>query len=180
MCMKYFLPLELPWKQSSLELKNYLFSHFDVPKLVSWTRTTTPEVLANCPSLKEITGPLGASIIYIVFVVYHKYNQGVIHVDADVFNKSRIIMPILNCENSETVFYSTNAAPIEKKQPNGVPFYYYDKDKCNVVDKFSLNDGLFLFRIKEPHGVSMPTDKMNFPRISCTIALDLDLTHLLD
>jgi len=178
--MKYFLPLNLPWQQASIELRNYVFSQFDVSKLVSWTKTNTADVLSKCPGLAEITKPLNATISYIAFVVYHKYNQSVIHVDADFVNESRIIMPILNCDGSETAFYSTNSTPVERKQPNGIPFYYYNEDNCKIVDKFSLDEGLFLFRIKEPHNVIMPVDKSNFPRISCTIALYPDLIHLLD
>lgn len=180
MSMKYFLSLDLAWQQAAIELKNYLFSNFDVSKLFSWTRTNKDDVLANCPGLNQITQPLQTTISYIAFVVYHKYDQGMIHVDADLSNKSRLIMPILNCKQSETVFYSTKIAPIKKTQPNGVPFYYFSKNNCSVVDKFSLNDGLFLFRINKPHCVVMPVDKSDFPRVSCTIALHKDLTHLLD
>jgi hypothetical protein len=178
--MKYFINLDLPWQRASTELKNYLFSNFDVTKLFSWTRTDLNDVLLNCPSLTDITEPLHTSITYIAFVVYHKPDQCQIHVDADKINKARLIIPILNCEESETCFYSTEKLPIEKKQPNGVPFLYYKKEDCSVVDRFGLNDGVFLFRINKPHCVIMPENKLNFPRVSCTIALKTDLSYLLD
>lgn len=178
--MKYYLQIDLPWKQASIELKHYLFNNFDVPRLNGWTRTNPTEVLSNCPSLKELSDRLAVEIAYIAFIVYFRSNHSVIHVDADVVNKSRFILPIMNCEDTETVFYSTMAPAIEKKQPNGVPFYFYRKENCTITDKFSLDNGLFLFRIKQPHCVVMSTTKISFPRISCTFAVKNDPTYLLN
>jgi hypothetical protein len=178
--MKYYKPIDIPWRQASKELKNYIFLNFDISKCVSWTRTNTPDVLLNCPNLNNIAKILKTKISYVAFIIYHTHTQSLIHVDADNINKSRLILPVLNCEDSKTCFYTVKSKPEKKKQPNGVPFYQFNEKDCTFVDHFSVNDGLFLFRIKEPHNVVMPSSKTNFPRISCTFATTTDLTDLLN
>ena len=176
--MQYFKLLDLDYKLAVEELRTYIFNKFKVSELCSWTPTNTTDVLNHCPNVFNMVKPLNTSITYIAFVVYHKYNQSKIHIDTDKKN-SRLLLPILNCDNSETCFYSSSVPPVLAYQPNGVTFYKMNPATCKLESKFKLQNGIVLFNNTVPHNVVMSPDSI-FPRISCTIALSKDLTYMLD
>lgn len=178
--MKYYKYLDLDWQPAAIKLKEYILTVNRAilanPKSTSWKPTDLGEVLAYAPELIDMVKPLNITIRYLAFFV-SDYKQGTLHIDADLYSKCRINIPILNCENTETRFFETTADPIKTLQPNGVPLYNLDPSKCKQVDQLYLTQAV-VFRNNAPHQVV--SSNPNLPRISCTMGFNEDIEYLLE
>ena len=178
--MKYYKYLDLDWKPARdkiLEiLKTYPNSFFDRSNNSGAFRQANTD-LFRIPEIHEMFRPLGISIQFIsLYVTFSKI--GVIHKDDVPGYISRIIFPILNCEESETKFYTVSEEPIKLEQPNGLGYNYYDPIHCKHVDSYFLTQPA-VFHVREAHQVCIYRD-LELPRISCTVQFHQDINYLVD
>ena len=176
--MKYYKYLNLNFEPAALKLKDYIYKHSD-NFLVnqhnsSWKSVNIIDVINNVPELLSMIKPLNLTIKYGAFFV-SSYSSGTIHIDHDVNSKCRIIIPVLNCENTQTKFFTTTDEPVKVLQDNGIPLLKLDPSKCTWADEYHLTKAV-IFRNDQPHQVT--SNNLNTPRISFTIGFVEDIEHL--
>ena len=122
--------------------------------------------------------PLNCTIRVISFyILYEHTDDSWIHVDGGA-HATRIILPVLNCDNTETRYYVSDSPLTELKQPNGLSYRVLDQTS-NYKQVATLHvTQPAVHRVHELHGVFLPKDQV-FPRITCGIGVHEDLTHLL-
>jgi EAL domain-containing protein (putative c-di-GMP-specific phosphodiesterase class I) len=177
--MIYYRYLDLDYKNSANKLLQYIQEHR--PDLLKkdtsfWKDVDTYDVLTKIPELPRMFESLNISIKFVAFFV--SFDPIInIHIDTDCA-KARINLPILNCENTETRFYTAPKDSIQLTfQRNGVLYYKIDPAKCEWVDQFYLTQPV-VFRNNEPHNIV--SNNPLTPRISCTIGFNEDISHLLN
>lgn len=89
---------------------------------------------------------------------------------------ARVNLPILNCENTQTVFYK-NLKSKRMMLPTGAPFYITMNKDYEEVTRMETNQATIV-RISEGHSVIMNETK--FPRITLTLSFNPDPGLLLD
>jgi hypothetical protein len=88
----------------------------------------------------------------------------------------RINIPVLNCQGSQTKFWSTSVEPKLMFLTNGVPYRYLDETDCELMATLEL-DSPTVLRVKEPHSVYVGE---KVPRISLTLEFEEDIEYLLN
>jgi hypothetical protein len=176
--MEYYKYLDLDCSTVSPKLVKYVYDNsaliLNNQKNSSWKAVNTEDVLSKVPELIEMFAPLNLTIKYLAFFITEKQNN-TIHTDADTQSNSRINIPVLNCEKSETRFFTITEKPVMAKQDNGIPFLMINPLDCTQVDKFELTRPV-VFRNNQPHQVVSFNEVQ--PRISCTIGFHEDLEFL--
>lgn len=126
------------------------------------------EVVRNCVELPVSLRTVGLKIKSIG--IYHTThnNQSPIHIDHTVY-KSRLNIPIMNCEYSSTVFYNAEIEQINQQKNSDIK--YIRCVNAVEVDRVTVDQPTIL-RIDHPHQVVM--DESKSPRICLTIGCDLD------
>ncbi len=174
--MKYYKYLDLNHKIVS----DFFLTYYEKNKSKInnfWNNINTKIIFEECTDIQKMFSPLNLTIkrISLIKSGNTSFNDGV-HKDS-VPEKVRINIPILNCENSVTNFYKTNKEPIQKLTPNGIPYYYFNTNDCELVDSFCLTQPAAI-NIHALHQVVVT--KPNIVRISCTIAFNENIEYLLD
>ena len=182
--MKYYKYLpELDWHPVSNKLRWYLlegnksYLSDDNWEKNLWRYADLPDLFKNVPEIKELFNPMELTICMVAFFVSGK-TSSTIHRDADRSANARINIPILNCENTETRFFTTDYPPEKRLQSNGVYYWYIDPKTCTHVDSYYL-DCPVIFKINEPHQV-VGGGNLNIPRVSCTIGFKEEIVQLID
>jgi len=177
--MKYYKYLDLNFETVSAKLNDYINKHSQLflvdQRTSSWKSVDLTDLLKDVPELSEMLAPLNITLRYAAFFV-SDYATGTLHIDHDINSNCRIIIPVLNCENTETRFFTTSAAPEKVLQPNGIPLLKLDPSKCTHVDQYYLDKPL-IFRNDQPHQVV--SNNPNNPRISFTMGFVEDIEYLL-
>jgi hypothetical protein len=173
--MPFFKQLDINWKPVAVKLQLYLKLH---PTLLqyqggSW-REAPDDILLDVPELGELFKPLDITIRRVGFFIQF-YNIGAIHTDP-VPETFRINFPIVNCDQSETKFFTVKEPPSPKVQPNGRPYNLFQLHQVEEAGSFYLTDA-YILNVKEPHQVIVHLKK--FPRVSCTVAFNEDISHLI-
>ena len=176
--MKYFQYLDLDWKPVSEKLKQFVLDNkelveYDQP---GWKSIPISSYIHLLPDVVKMLKPLNVLPIRLSFHITYQSNNS-IHKDATPNDCGRILLPIMNCEGSITKFYKSEQEPILGYQLNGVPGYFsgVDLSDCEFMEEYQL-DRAVAIRPKELHAVY--TSNENFPRISCPIEVNKDLSHL--
>ena len=142
-----------------------------------WTNVNTQDVLNKVPELVELYKPLGIKIKRIAFVTSND-KVGDIHIDdpktAPVI---RINIPILNCNNTSTNFFTSEKPPVEMQLASGIYYYRWNEKDCTLVASTCINRST-LIRTNKLHQVCIHSD--NIPRITCTIEFYEDLEYLMN
>ena len=86
--------------------------------------------------------------------------------------KTRINIPINNCEKSRTIWWK----PWKEKKMKRMKFRTYNSWQCDKIAELTLTKATLL-RVDIPHQVI--NDGWRFPRIAATITTDQDLTDYL-
>ena len=133
-------------------------------------------MLHKVPELSRMFSFLSINIKYLAFSVT-SVPVSTIHIDNDKFSKCRINIPLLNCDNSETRFFTVDEPPTLVVQPNGITFLKVNPARCVHVDQYYLTQPV-VFRNNEPHQVVSYNE--NQPRIICTIGFHEDIEYLLE
>lgn len=166
--------LDLDWEPAAEQIRQYLKQHPDVvhPRLGS--AVVAPDsIYSECPAIVSLFAPL--TIKWVGFFVTYGA-AGVIHVD-DSAAIARINFPVLNCENTETKFFKTKDDSTLISQPNGNLLHKLDPQNCEEIDHYLLT-GAVVVNVLQPHQVVLKDKK--YPRISCTIRFNEDISYLLD
>jgi hypothetical protein len=122
----------------------------------------------NFPEIKLFLESFNTSCIAIGIIKIF-YNKVAIHQDnsATKGGTVRINWPVINCENSQTIFYENfNGIKETKFLDNGIIFHEYKDEDCREIDRFCLDSSSAL-DVSIPHRVWCN----NFPRISLTFHL---------
>ena len=172
--MQYYKVLDLDCTVVSEKLRAFYLYNECFCKTF-WTGFNTRVISKFCPELQEMFNPLGLTIKTVAFV---KTLNPITDIHKDYTDYSaRINVPVLNCEHTETKFYTTTAEPKIDLLGNGVTYLSYKEEDCTLVDSFCLSKPTVL-RVHELHQVC--SNNPNFPRVSCTIGFNEDLEHLFD
>lgn len=177
--MNYYKYLDLNFQPVTDKLKIYLSKHSELlrnPSLASWKPADIDYLLKEIPELYDMVKPLNLTIKYGAFFV-SDYAIGTLHVDHDIRSTCRLIIPVMNCENTETRFFTTTKPPVKFIQPNGIPYLKLDPLACTHVDQFYLTKAI-VFRNNHPHQVI--SNNPNIPRVSFTMGFEENTEYLLD
>lgn len=177
--MRYYKYLDLDHTTVSKKLKEYFLNKN--PEFISdngqgsW-RLAPENIHDEVPELKDFFKPLNLNILFVGFFVSFK-NESSIHIDNDE-KPCRINLPVLNCEDTETRYYKLKKLDYNtKSQQNGLTYKLLEKENCEQVDKFLLTRPV-LMRVLEPHQVVINSN--TFPRVSCTVQFEEDISYLLE
>ena len=175
--MKYYKYLDLNWKPCSDQINRYISKNPSIISLNggSWKNLDLSDVLENVPELINFANSMDCTLRFVALFV-SRYRYGNIHIDDDKFSKCRINIPILNCNDTETRFFTTTSKPIKKLQSNGTALWLINPSDCTQVDQFNLTQAV-IFRNTHPHQVTSKHDNI---RISCTIGFKEDIEYLLE
>lgn len=177
--MRYFQYLDLDWKPVSDKLKQFVLDNKEVVgyETGGWKSVPIINYVYLIPDIVKMLKPLDVLPIRISFHISY-FNDNAIHKDATLHDCRRILLPVMNCENTTTRFYKSHKEPTLSYQSNGIPGYFKDikLEDCELVGEYQL-DRAIAIRPKELHAVYSSND--SFPRISCPIEVNKDLTHLL-
>lgn len=170
--MKYYKFLDLEFEHVTEKLKNFYLKNEDMFKTF-WTDISMLNLMNDFPELQEMFNPLDITIKTVAFV---KTTKPVTEIHRDYTTyKTRINLPVLNCELTETKFYTTNKEPEKLLLPNGITYLCFKDEDCTQVDSLCLSKPT-LIKIQELHQVC--SNNPNLPRVSCTIGFQEDIEHL--
>jgi len=147
-------------------------------KPASWYILNTDEVKASCPELQESFSKINLDINYIAAIVMMEEKD--IRVHTDNWNQeARINIPLLNCENTFTKYYSNIKTQDLYNPSTGL----ISKTVINL-DEILYECGLELrkatvLRSNEGHHITVPSTNP-VPRISLTIGFVQDPVYLLN
>ena len=176
-CMKYFQYLDLDWEPVSKKLKQFVLENKEYYNVSGWKNIDVLKIVHLYPDIIRMLKPLNVLPINVNFYISHSAISN-IHKDATPHDCRRIIIPVMNCENSFTRFYRTEQDFNLTTNDNGIPYYGdINPDLCTFVEECRL-DRAIAIRTKEPHNVI--SDKLFLPRISCPINVNKDLDYLFD
>lgn len=134
------------------------------------------EFRSQCPEIDEAFRDLGFEVKYIIAYIMLSDYEGTIHVDSGP-DRARVNIPIINCENSVTSFYS-NVKFEQEILSNGAVYYRVANTDYKLEDEVTVDEPTVL-RISKPHGIKLGKGMLT-PRITFSIGLDPDPVILLD
>jgi len=176
--MIYYKKLDLEFSEVAKKTLAYVRLHKDKVKSF-WTNVNFEEFSIHVPEILTMFAPLNITPIRVSIiatlseVAIHRDN----HIEGNIPTPTaRINIPILNCYESETRFWSTTAEPKLVFLDNGTPYLYLETADCKLEDVLQL-DRATVLRVIEPHSVH-PGPKS--PRISLTVQFREDIEYLLD
>jgi hypothetical protein len=172
--MDYYKFLPDHGKEISILLKKYVLenNHLLTNKY-SFVFCNTKHVLESIPELADYFQQYKLTVKH-VFLFVSRVRFGRIHLDNDFENPLRVNFPVLNCEDTETIYYKTTVSgrPIEDLN---MPTTVFQPSDVIAVCKYNLSSAVIM-KTQEIHQVVV--NHNNFPRVSCTIACNGDLFSL--
>lgn len=99
---------------------------------------------------------LGLKVQKFVLIQAAPFANGRIHTDwrpTDYGHQLALQIPLVNCENSITSFWSSNYTPPTQYTDNGYPYNHYIADRCTKITEFCLTKPA-IFRTDIPHSVN--------------------------
>jgi hypothetical protein len=110
-----------------------------------------------------------------VYIMYNNKHTS-LHKDCD-FPKARINIPLLNCNNTYTKFYTNVKTKKWINPDSGVISYIVTNLDYTLIDQVEI-DSPTVLRISEVHAVQM--DERKIPRICLTLGFNKDPVFLLE
>ena len=146
-------------------------------KPASWYVLNLEELTASCPELQESFSKINLDINYVAAIVMMNEKDIRVHTD-NWYQEARINIPLLNCENTFTKFYSN----IKTQELHNPSTGLISKTVVNL-DEIVYEGGLELrkatvLRGNEGHHITVPSTNP-VPRISLTIGFVQDPVYLL-
>jgi hypothetical protein len=174
--MLYYKKLDIDATVVSKKTLDYVVSNRDTIKFF-WNHLNFEKFIKNVPEITTMFSSLNITPIRVSLIVAKK-GAG-IHRDTYIKDTptpvARINIPILNCQGSETRFWSTSVEPTLLFLDNGTPYRYLDEKDC-VLESILHLDRPTVLRVTEPHSVVVGE---KVPRISLTVEFKEDIEHLL-
>lgn len=171
------------WKPAVFNIHRFVKSHTDIMGTrYFWNILDTSKHQYCYDQLGPVFKEAGFNLLRIAFLTLYG-EEGEIHQDNDVVpgyepRIARVNLPVLNCNGTETSFYSSkNWNPITKVLPNGIKYTYHNNQDCNFETSVTITEPTII-RVRELHRVTNHTKV--YPRITLTCALDPDPVYLLE
>lgn len=140
----------------------------------NWINVDSDSVFSYIPELVSAFKAYNITPIRLAFFVMHN-RECVIHKDAND-HLARINIPVLNCENTFTNFY-TNVEYKEFTNPQtGIKSYFVSNSDYTLIDSFEIKKATLL-KVQEAHNVTIPAEN-KLPRITMTISFNEDPVSL--
>ena len=182
--MKYFKHIDLEgWKSATVKVHKFVRDETTILQGRAFWNILTREKHDYCyQQLSPVFERAGFNLLRISFLVLHG-EESDIHQDKDFIpgfpdRMARINLPVLNCEDTETHFYSSiNWDPIVKTLPNGIKYSFHSPENCKLEGTVTINRPTII-RVRELHSVANHTKI--YPRITLTCAVDPDPVYLLE
>jgi hypothetical protein len=147
-------------------------------KPIGWYLFNLEELKVSCPELQESFSKINLDIIYAGVIVIMEQKDMSVHCDNSP-QDVRINIPLLNCANTFTKFYSNIKTEIAINPITGyILNKVYNLDEIIYEDEFELRKATVL-RVNEGHTVTLPKSNP-VPRISLTLGFKQDLIYLLN
>jgi hypothetical protein len=177
--MRYFRELELDnldiLIEKSLAHVKMLYDVYNGKQ--TWNMLDYPQLLVACPELETAFLKYGLICNYAAIIMISKSGYyPPPHVDGKKFATARINLPLLNCKNTRTEFFSN--VQVRSSDVHGLSYYVAINTDYVLEDYFELSKATVL-RVKEPHRVTVPNNNP-VPRIALTLGFDKDPIFLLD
>lgn len=134
------------------------------------------ELVVHCPELLTAFSKYNIQPIYAAAFVTYRNASVYVHVDAGS-DLARINIPLQNCKNTFTEFYTGGKSESYYNPITGISATKLSGTGLTLVDKVEI-DQATVIRVKEPHSVHM--DENNAPRVTLTIGFDRDPVFLLE
>lgn len=185
--MKYYQHFDLlNWRDVSAKVLAYYLEHkadYQSQPNPAFKFTATKDILEKIPEINQMLASVNATTKEVWVFELNNYTSAekMIHADGAPYN-SRFLLPLLNCENTETRFYTTNEplVPIGHVYKEGHSLPMIPKfETCTHVDTLFVERGPALIRVNEIHSIVLPENFIS-PRITMMLDINEDLTHLLD
>jgi hypothetical protein len=142
-----------------------------------WNIVDTALLLKMCPDIQMMFDHLNIRVKKIVIVSTNNTSmEDCIHRD-HTEDSSRINIPIYNCENSVTNFYSSNKSQSMNYLDNGVSYYKINRADCELVDTMTLTRPAVL-HVQSLHQVVV--NSPNTTRLAATVSFFEDIDYLLE
>ena len=158
----------IPKIKTYLERKNLIKTSY-----VGYILLNKTDIILYCPELFQSFLKLGLSISTVAIYRTTNNTQSEVHIDNTPY-QCRINIPIMNCENTSTVFYTATNDEMEEQDYNNLTFV-----KCKdpvEIDRVTI-DRPTILRVNAPHRVIM--DETRSPRICLTVRCEPDPEILL-
>jgi hypothetical protein len=134
-------------------------------------------LLQACPELESSFLKYGLRIVTAGAYVMYKPEHTSLHIDL-YRTKSRINLPIFNCEGTYLNFYSNAKTILVTNPESGYKnLHVTNPDECVLEASLELKKATVVL-ISEPHKVILPADNIT-PRITLTLGFDKDPIYLL-
>jgi hypothetical protein len=171
------------WQEATADVYNYVKKNTNYLNRHGFFWNTLSKV-KHTPcydALAPVFKSAGFDLIRISFLIINEPSV-TIHADTNYPGQApcaaRINLPVLNCDDSETRFYSAiKWDPIVKKLGNGVTYEYHTPENCKLESVTTIS-GPTILRVNELHNVIL--HKPIYPRITLTCTLDPDPVYLLE
>lgn len=175
--MKYWKTLEIPgFEEAQRKLLKYVRTQttfMNGPHF--WNQINPAIVTLIAPELKSWLASLDTVCTYATVLYIHRPTIE-IHRDSDSA-AARVNIPLLNTENTHTVFYKTETEPKRVELPNGQVFWEYDPAHCVEVTRTEILKPTII-RVDQPHQV-LCTQPV-YPRMMLSLKLKRDPVQLMD
>jgi len=147
---------------------------FNNPKQDCFHYLDYDEFIKHCPEILTAFRMYNITPIRFSAFWMTKDSECLIHIDSPNYN-ARVNLPILNCDNSATAFYSAKILdPIV--QTNGLTLYPCDQESAVEVERITIKKATVI-KINSPHKVIMFTDGIT--RLTLSIQFDRDPVFLI-
>lgn len=138
---------------------------------------TVKDLIDHCPVFEEFFKINGFAVTAAAFYVAESTSPHRIHVDHGT-RRSRINLPVLNCQHSRTVFYKLQPNSFDFDiLGNGVRYYRSSDSQPREMASVTITKPTVI-NILEPHDVIVTKD--NVRRIAITVGTDPEPDFLLE
>jgi len=151
----------------------YIQKHDDIyyrKKSASFYPLNTTELLTVCPEINLAFANYNIVCNYASAYVTYKTSDNNVHID-DWHHKARINLPILNCKNTYTNFYSNVKTEKITNTSTGLSHYKVINTDYILDDAVEM-DSATVIMVSQGHKVVMNTDVA--PRITLSLGFDKD------
>lgn len=179
--MKYYKFIELPgWQTTAQTLLDYFENQTDIIKnKIFWNVLTVDNHKIVFDKVEQLLSPYNLKVKRAILLVI--FNDSIpIHQDNNYSPVARINIPLLNCENSFTNFYTSSDHPETNNDflpDTGTPYIAHRPEKCILEDQIEVTTPVVM-NVQSVHNVV--TNNPIRPRIMLSIQTTPDAGILLE
>ena len=170
--------IDLPGWENVVQLTlDHITNNTDLlEKKIFWNLLNTERDQVLFDAVSKLLEPHNLSIARMMLLLVDK-DWIPVHQDNNKSPVARVNIPILNCKNSYTNFYtSPNWQPIETHLDNGFPYVVHKEENCVFEERIESITPVVL-NVQSIHNVT--TENLSRPRLMLSIQTDPDAVILL-